>query len=250
MENKDKFNALRSHMQMKSFDDELMQFSEFKSRGYYRDIQIELNAVLKGDVKARNIKCNGETAINGNIVSETLTVNGLSKITGDIKCDRFELHGEIDIDGAIESAFFNCDGKTKINNNIKVEEFELNGNYDSNNSIVAGKFTGKGGLNTDTLEASVIDLNITKKSLVNKIKGSNIKITTPKSGFLSKLMSKGHNLEVEKIEGDVVSISNIKVKEIVGRDITIGDNVVVENVYYTDNLKVENTAKVSKSEKR
>lgn len=243
----DKFAAMKSHMQMRNAEDELMQHNEFESKGVYRDIQIELNAILKGDVKARHIKCNGETGLYGNITCESIGIRGIGKVVGGVNAKDFVIHGEGTISGDLELETMNCDGKINHEGNIKCGEFLLNGSFKTNGDISVERITGKGTLSTENLKAEIVDIKINKKSSIKEVKGNNIKIVAQSENFLSKLFG-DKGMEITNVEGDEVYLENVRVKTVVGKNIFLGENVIAEEVKCSGELKLDPKAKAFKVE--
>ncbi|WP_207720947.1 hypothetical protein [Clostridium gasigenes] len=227
----------------------LMQFKRFEVNGEYRDIQIELDAILDGDVDAIKIKSRGSAEFTGNVIAKEARFGGLCKIGGNCNIDFLEVCGESKIDGNIIADELIVDGKLKCNGKLlECNKIKLSGTITSGGELKASVATGKGGLVLEKIESDNIDLIFNKKTTLKEIKGTKINIIGTKSkGFISKCLSKGGSLvEINNIVGNDITLENIEAKSVKGHNIKIGENCIIEKVEYTGEININANSKVTK----
>ena len=225
----------------------LFQFSKFESKGEYRDIQIELDAILDGDVDAINIKSSGSTEFTGNVIAKEARLGGVCKIGGNCNIDSLNICGESIIGGNIVSDSITVDGKLKCSAKlIDCRELNLSGKITLAGEIKADILSGEGGLVLEKIEGNNINLNLDKKTILKEIKGKDVNIIGAKSnGFISKVLYKGGSLvEINTIYGDNITLENINAKLVKGHNINIGENCSISKVEYTGEYKASDRAKV------
>ncbi|MGL5085084.1 MAG: hypothetical protein ACRC68_05105, partial [Clostridium sp.] len=225
----------------------LMQFKTFESRGEYRDIQIELDAILDGDVDAINIKSSGSTEFTGNVIAKEARLGGVCKIGGNCTIDNLQVCGESKVVGNIISDELIIDGKMLCNGEkIECNSLKLSGSLTSEGSLKASLIKGKGGLVLDKIECDNIDLFFSKKTNLKEIKGVEIKIIGGKQKTLiGKLISKSSSLvEINNIIGDNINLENINSKLVVGKNIKIGDNCIIDRLEYSGEVNISSKSKV------
>lgn len=226
---------------------ELMQFKRYESKGEYRDIQIELDAILDGDVDAINIKSSGSTEFTGNIIAKDARFGGVSKIGGSCNIDFIEIRGESEIKGDISSYDIIVDGKLNCGGKIlECKKLKLSGTITSKGIIKTMDTIGKGGLVLEKIESEKIDLIFNKKTNLNEVNGKEINLIGTKSkGLISKFLSKGAPLvEINNISGDNIALENIEAKLVKGHNIKIGENCTIGKIEYTGNLNISSNSKV------
>lgn len=227
----------------------LMQFNTFESRGEYRDIQIELDAILEGDVDAINIKSSGSTEFTGNVVAKEARLGGVCKIGGNCSIDNLQVCGESKVAGNIISDEFILDGKMVCNGkSIECNNLKLSGSLTSEATLKAALINGKGGLTLEKIECNNIDLIFNKKTNLKEIIGSEIKIIGGKQkSLIGKLISKvGSLVEINNINGQNISLENVNSKLVVGNNIKIGENCIIDKVEYTGEITISAKSKVGK----
>lgn len=226
----------------------LLQFKKFESKGEYRDIQIELDAILDGDVDAININSSGSTEFTGNIVAKEARFGGTCKVGGNCKIDRLEICGESKIGGNITTEDFIVNGKLKCSGKLlECKNFKLSGSVTSSGELKTIVAIGKGGLVVEKIESEKIDLTFNKKTILKEIKAKEINIIGAKSkGFLGKVLSGGRSLiEIDNIDGNDITLENIEAKLVKGHNITIGENCNISKIEYTGEVSINSKSKVN-----
>lgn len=225
----------------------LMQFKTFESRGEYRDIQIELDAILDGDVDAINIKSSGSTEFTGNVIAKEARIGGICKIGGNCSIDFIEICGQSTIKGNLQADNITLDGKLKCGGKlIECTNFKLSGTIVCEGDLKTSKAVGKGGLVLHKIESDNIDLTFNKKTTLGEINGKEINLVGSKSkGLISKILSKGGLLvEIDNINGENIVLENIEAKLVKGNNIKIGENCIIQKIEYTGNLEVSSNSKI------
>lgn len=226
----------------------LMQFKTFESRGEYRDIQIELDAILDGDVDAINIKSSGSTEFTANVIAKEARLGGVCKIGGNCNIDILQVCGESKIEGNVTCDELTVDGKMNFNGKLlECNSLKLSGSVTSTGYIKATSIIGKGGLVLDKLECDNIDITFNKKTNLKEIRSNEINIIGTKSkGLISKMISKGTPLvEIEDINGHNITLDNVQANIVTGHNIKIGENCIVKKLQYTGEIKIGSSSKIS-----
>lgn len=201
------------------------QFNTFESEGEYDHIQIELDAILIGDVDANKIQSNGQPQIKGNVKVKEIVFTGLGYIEGNCHAKKIELHSRSVITGDVNAERALIDGKLECKGNVEIQRLELNGTLQVEGYLKCERIIGKGNIIADNLIVDSINLEVSNSTKINKIDGNKVKLfAKEKTSILSKLFSKGQLPFVGEIDANRVSLSNIKCNEVTCAKIAIDGN--------------------------
>ena len=201
------------------------QFNEFKSEGEYDYIQIELDAILVGDVDANKIQSNGQPQIKGNVKTKEFIFTGLGYVEGNIETKKIECHSRTTIKGNLNAERGLIDGKLECEGDVSIDKLELNGDLIVSGNLKCNRIVGKGNIITKNLEVETMNLEVTKRTNIEKISGNKVKIfAKEQTGMFSKLFSKGELPFIAEIDADRVSVTNIKANSITCAKIQVEGN--------------------------
>ncbi|WP_072985732.1 hypothetical protein [Clostridium cavendishii] len=240
---------INTERKYKKINSAKLQFSTFESEGEYNYLEMEYNAILNGDVKATKIFCTGETEIHGNVKTREMDLKGVTTVNGDISGNTIKIVGESKINGDIKFRDFTLNGTLVGSGSVTCTNFISDGKYTGATEVKAKTITASGQIGIETLDAGKIDLRLNKNSNIKFIKGETININLL-NGIFSRFTSGSNDLEIDTIEGEDIVLTNIKAKKVIGKNIVLQKNCIIENLKYTgsldkkDNSKVNNAIKV------
>jgi hypothetical protein len=232
------------------------------SSGEYDDIIISGSSKVNGDIRCKNMKVAGAISCMGNIEClEQIYVSGSASFKESISANHLKISGSVIVekDCVVKKDFYTS-GSIKSYGNIKAQELKssgmiiVDGGVESEIIEISGAFHCKGLVNAENIK-----ITFQKELCVNEIGGSSITILPEEKFKLKKihfpLFSKTYNEsknsvnKVNVIEGDTISVEGIEVEKIVGRIVSIGKNCKIGLVQYSENLEIDEDAKVKKYEK-
>ncbi|MGD0088649.1 MAG: hypothetical protein ABSE73_01900 [Planctomycetota bacterium] len=206
-----------------------------------RSIRLSGAATINGDVKAGVLETSGAGTVAGRIVADELTTSGSLTARRSIKAGTFDARGAFSTGGDVEAkTTFRARGGFAVDGRIKAKEIEieLNGRCRAK-ALEAPKISVKrSGSFSGSSGGAAISVSITGAGATG---GVNV-VSGGSSG------SEG-TLEVETIEGDTVSLEATHAECVTGKRVQIGAGCEIQRVEYTVELKVDEKAKVEKSEK-
>ena len=201
------------------------------------DLTINGMGRFKEEVYGERIRIDGTSSFNGDLSFGDAEINGTGKIKGKSQGDNLSISGYLKIGGSLNSRVVDCEGALFIKDNLEVEELNCN-----------GLINIKGLLNGEK-----IYINASKFSYIKEIGGSEIVIRY-RGGVSEKILhlikgfitsgSNYNGLVTEFIEGDIIDISNIKVREVRGNNIKIGERCEIDRVEYKDKIEISPLARV------
>lgn len=201
------------------------QFNTFESEGKYDYIQIEFDAILVGDVDANKIQSNGQPQIKGNIKARELVFTGFGYVEGNCDVKSLELLSRTIIKGNIKADRANIDGKLECYGDMEVDRLEINGTVDIKGNLKCNKIYGKGNLIVNNIIVNTIDFETSNLTNIKKIQGDKVKLVGKENtGMFNKLFSKDKIAYVAEIDGDRVSLSNIKSDKVFCSKLSLGEN--------------------------
>lgn len=189
------------------------------------------------EVHGEKIAVDGTSSFIGGLTFSKFEVNGVAKIKGETQGDSFDVNGYVKIEESLNSRAVDCEGAIFIKENLQVEELDCR-----------GLINVKGLLNGEKIYIAA-----SKFSYIKEIGGSEIVIRY-KDGVSEKLLnlirgfinggSNYDGLVTDFIEGDMIDISNIKVKEVRGNFIKIGEKCEIDKVEYKEKIEISPLATV------
>ncbi|XOK59303.1 bactofilin [Paenibacillus elgii] len=217
------------------------------SGGSYRDVKINGEGKVYGDIDCLQFKTNGVSEISGHVKAKFIQVNGVSSMNGNVESEDIKVYGDVKLEGNVSYLDFKCQGSARVQGNMNGDRIDLEGDLTVTGDCEAETFNAKGAFRIDgLLNAGVIDISLYGASSVQEIGGE--VITVRKKGFKSLLKSLlpmlDAKLDAETIEGDEIYLENTTAKVVRGSRITIGPGCEIDLVEYKESLHPFKGAKI------
>lgn len=188
-----------------------------------------------------DLKINGSGIIGGGSF-QNVSINGSCKILDEIVCERFSVNGSTKTSKNIMANEFICRGSVLINGALSTKTCDVRGaltvvsNISSKKTIIKGKLVAKD-INSDDFELK------SNESILQNINANNVQIIGKWCLFYHR-----HN-QVDRIEADVINVSYLKAKHLVGDKVTIGPHSIIEFVQYRNEYTANSSSKVGRVER-
>jgi cytoskeletal protein CcmA (bactofilin family) len=261
-----------STVEKKELHDLKISGSGTSGGGQFNSVKISGSGTIQGDVDCNDLKISGSGKINGNIISTEFKCSGSSKITGDINSKEIAISGSTNIEGSVNADEMTVSGSSKIRENLTCQEFHSSGSTKIEGKLQGGAIKSHGSLKVEKdcevetftsrgsvtikglLSADKVDIKISHESSIKEIGGEIIEVKNEHSVKLLKqvvnfFMQREDYLRSDLIEGDDIYLENTKAKLVRGKNVTIGENCVIETVEYSGAFDVKDGSKVGKSVK-
>lgn len=202
----------------------------------------------------------GNGCISGGKYNEEITVLGKATIKGDLHCDSFNCTGLVEGKSALI-----CDnilyivGNAFLEGNIKSNRINVTGIFRVDGDIIAEEFIVEGAVKSKIIKSVVVNivLSANVKSTVSYISGKAILIKRESDCYNKKTFVFGKELKYEKkymiiadqIVGNDVFVEFTKSDRVVGHNVKIGKNCVIDCVQYKDTIEIHENSVVKKIEK-
>jgi len=173
---------------------------------------------------------------------DEVSIKGVSECKGDLKAKTFAMEGILKSRGSINADLLNCNGILEVKSNIKAEDIHLDGIVKSIGKIEANEITGRG-LMSSKGEISADVINIEGILKATEIVGDSITIKPYNEGFLTIVWRKYSKLEL--VEATTITLVRAYVRNVNGKDITIGPKCRIENIDCNGTLSIDKTAVVN-----
>jgi len=182
----------------------------------------------------------GVSNIDGGEYDE-ISIKGVSECKGDLKAKTLAMEGILKSRGSVNADLLNCNGILEVKSNIKAETIKLEGIVKSIGKIEANQITGKG-LIFSKAEISADVINIEGILKATEVVGDSITLKPYNEGVLTRVWRKYSKLEL--VEATTIHLVRAYVKNVNGKDITIGPKCKVENIDCSGTLSIDKTAVV------
>lgn len=195
--------------------------------GEYDRLEISGVGTGKGDITANILTVNGVFKSNGKLNAGEILCGGVGEFTQDIRAKHAVISGVMKLSSGakFEAEEIFCDGCLSMKSELSADKIKIDG------CIKAREIFGE-----------EIDINSHHRS-DSKFKGLLKDIGdffgSISNGFLSS------SSEAELIEATNITLRNVRVKQVNGADIIIGENCIIDNVDCTHSLRVHHTAKIN-----
>ena len=240
-------------------DDLRINGSMVVTGGTFHTVAVNGSATLNGDIHCQQFKINGSCQVKGSLKTEKGTVNGNAEIKEDLYVGDFNIFGNATMQGNMFASNFNVKGACDVGESLTAENIKTYGRLKVGDNCQAEQFYSEGLFEIgDTLKANTVELVIRNhsKSHVEKIYAETINVKMKEENTFVKIVksifvnstSRGR-LKIEEVDGKIISLENTKAERVKGKNVTIGNNCIVELVEYIDTLNIEGNAIVKESRK-
>lgn len=196
-----------------------------------------------------NLNIKGDYEINDSEKYDDIIVKGNLIVNSDMKVKNLNIKGE-----TMSNRFIECDGFCNLKGKINL------------NYIKANIIRIKGRVIANRIEANSLNIVSSRNSEIKEVKGKTIVI---KNGTNDKENEKVMNsilelfkinieykatknptiFQVDKIVGDDIELIGISSKEVIGKNIIIGEGCNIDKIYYSDTVKIDKNATINMKSK-
>jgi cytoskeletal protein CcmA (bactofilin family) len=225
--------------------------------GTYRNISINGNGSLNGDIECADIKVNGLGDIAGSIVTKTGNTNGKMTVDGSLAADVFGINGLVEVGRDMNVKAIRTLGQLAVEGKITSENLENRGMLKVNGDCAAETFYSEGVFNIKgLLNSGTVDITLHSTCYAKEIGGDRINIRKGaayefkkfiKSLFPSFEMNFG--LSTDSIEGDDIYIEYTIAKVVRGTNVNIGPGCEIGLVEYKNQYTLAGDSKVESAVK-
>ena len=221
------------------------------STGNVKAIQVKVNgnAVFSGDCDFGSLKINGDATIKGSLISNYLKINGDLTVDKNCELDTLIVRGDAKFNYDIECNNVTIYGDTNIKGNLKAKEvrvighISVDGDIECENIVIDGSIDCNGLINSED-----ITIYLKGKSRCNEVGATNINIRKQNNKsiltFLSLSSILTKSFKCSTIEGDYIKLKNCDITNIRGKQVDIISNCNIDNIEYTSNLNISKNSTV------
>lgn len=218
--------------------------------GAYKNVSINGNGTINGDLEGSVFKINGAGSALGDVQVDTVVVNGSGTFAGSIQSSSVDVNGHADVHGGAGVGRLRVRGSLDVAGGLRTHEADVRGDLRVGGDFETDTFTGEGRFTVaGMLNAGTIDWRLHGKSGAREIGGERIVIGEPTgfTRFVSFFVDQ--RLVVDSVEGDSLDLEWVKAKVVRGGQIRLGVGCEVDLVEYTGTLTKEAGAIVNEERK-
>ena len=230
------------------------------SAGEYNNIHVSGSGNINGLIRCANISCSGSLGGDAEIIAAgDVSCSGSVRITkgftvkdvstsGSLHCGYVKAEGEVKTSGSLH-----CGGDVKCTIFKASGSAYVDGGIEADKIYIAGKINCGGLMNAETIEikegcGTVESIGcgtivITQKDKKNKT------IRLPLFNKLARSAGSNGVTVVNSIEGDTIAVEGVKTPKVVGRAVAIGEGCDIDLVQYSEEIEINENAKVGRYEK-
>ena len=181
-------------------------------------------------------RCEGIGSVNGGTYDK-LHVEGVFTAKGPIKANQVNGEGVLKFT-TLSSETLTLEGVTKVDGLLETDTCNTEGVLKAGVIRVSGELYADGVVNTDLLKADRATL------LHNSKKESPHPFARVRSFFSGRDIRDEKNARIREIEANTLVIEDYSVQKITGKDVIIGKGCFVDKVIATTKLRIHKTAQV------
>jgi cytoskeletal protein CcmA (bactofilin family) len=205
----------------------------------------------------RNVKMEGIGKVDGSLVCETFTQNGIGTVIGSITCFGLcDMHGKLKVEGSIDARELILEGQVRVNGRLQGEVVKLTGMLTVHGDCEADWLQVEGGFTIDgLLSADNMEIRLQARGQVREIGGERIRVTLTRRSNWGRLLGWAvpalqPHLNVQTVEGGDIELTDTIAEVVRGDRVVIGPGCRIDHVEYTQELTVHPTASVGTAAKR
>ncbi|SDY77342.1 hypothetical protein [Thermoactinomyces sp. DSM 45892] len=217
--------------------------------GRYQEVKVTGQGKINEGLDAIQLTVNGHMEGFGDIITESMTINGKLVAKRDLSAKKAQVNGIVKSWGDLQIPQLRIHGEVTGKKNLISESIHIYGSLKLDGDCNTESFTGKAQFHIDgLLNADQIDISLYGSSSAKEIGGEKIIIKKGKkwNKFLPWLQS---DLKVECIEGDYIELENTQAKIVRGKQIVIGKDCTIDRIEYQDSYTSHTDSKVGEAVK-
>jgi len=227
--------------------------------GDYERVSISGAGKVTGDITADEIKISGSGKIQGLARAVRVTTSGAAVFEAGIIADELRISGSTRSHGVAEVKELKCSGVFKTDGSLTSEYVKVSGSLAVGGDVSSEIFKTTGAFRIGgLLSADHIEINLAGRCEAREIGGERIEVRRggwhQRGLILDGLIriftgSSTSLLQCQVIEGDAVHLEDTEADVVRGKRIVIGPGCDIKTVEYSEELSVDEDAKVGKERK-
>ena len=181
-------------------------------------------------------RCEGIGSLNGGSY-DNLHVEGVFSAKGPITAQTITCEGVLNF-YALNAESLTCEGVANIRGSLEADNATIEGVINAGSITVPNQLYADGVLNTAFLKAGTATL------LYNSKKSTHRPFAKIRAFFSGRNVLTEKDAKIDELEADTLVIEDYYVKNMIGRDITIGRGCVIDKVQATERLRIHTSATV------
>jgi cytoskeletal protein CcmA (bactofilin family) len=200
--------------------------------------------VNQGTEKTRDLKIRGTASSSGGIFRNVF-IQGEGVVEGDVECTKLKVMGNLNIRGQLKSKEVRIMGTSEIEGNCQCEDMRLTGDVRIQGDCSAESFRSSGGFTIDgLLNAGRIEIRPYGPAKVSEIGGDSIRVKLP-----FRVFSGYKTLTVDVIEGDEIHLEQTKANIVRGNKVYVGHGCEINSVEYKEDFQQSKKSTVGQATK-
>jgi len=212
------------------------------------------NAILQNELHADDILIRGMFSSSSCVFSDNLDSSGMSTIGGEVKSDSFRNTGMLTIGGGVVTDSFYNSGMVTLGGEVVSDSFENSGMVTVGDQVTTDSISNHGVLSVgSTLTADFADLagafniadRITADRITITLSDTDCSAGSIKADTINVINSIGgacRFLKAQTIEADMAELVNVKARQVIINNGTIGSGCHIERLECGQNVKIESSS--------
>ena len=220
--------------------------------GVYEKVSISGAGKITGDVEAETISISGSGEVEGSATAASFGASGAVKVREDVKAGKFRSSGAASVRGNVSAETVHASGAIHVGGSVKARQVQIAGGARFGADVEAEEFRSSGAFEIQgLLNADKVEIVLRDKSWAREIGGELITVVSGRPA--ARPWRRGRDqprslLHVETIEGDDVYPEATDAKVVRGRTVAVGPGCKVQNVEYSQSLRIDPDARVDNHE--
>lgn len=212
------------------------------------------STLLCSDLSCKELFCQGSTKCPGNVtVRGAAHVSGATSIGGDFCCASLQSVGSLHIKGTLKAESIDCGGNFLCDGALAATKLQSCGSFSAKQTVRANTITAQGSFSAggDVFAEAFLKLSMSAPVRLKKVESETV-VLQPQRDTKRRLIlmervfarKMAPIFTVEEISAQNAEVSFAKVGIIRANTVQIGQNSVVDLVFYSDTLLIDQSAKV------
>lgn len=216
--------------------------------GKYQEVKIAGQGAINEDLDTIKLSVNGHLEGLGNVVTESMSVNGRLVVNKNLEAKQGQVNGQIKVLGDLHVHQLRIHGEVVGKKNLTSEEIEFYGSLKLDGNCNAETFRGKAHFQIQgLLNADQIEVSLYGSCSAKEIGGEKILIKGKESKWNKLFPWLQSELQAECIEGDYIELENTHAKVVRGKQVNIGKNCKIDRIEYQESFSAHTDSKIGES---
>ena len=207
--------------------------------GEFDSVKIAGIVTINGDIVTNKMHLEGVSKVKGTVKAAQLSVSGVTNISDDIVSNEIKVEAILNLSGNLKSGSLEIQGVVRSRGDkVEAETITCKGVCDFNGEISADLVKAEGIIRADEICGDQICIESVSMEPYHWLKKG--------LRSLVGLEDEGRDSfsQIDLIEGTTITLKNVRAKEVNGHTITIGENCMIDKVDCDGVLCVSRTATI------